>query len=138
MTCANVTVKPPESRKKENIKKDNLKKGAAAENSAEQLLRRNNYSIKARNWRSKIGEIDIIADNGGYLCFIEVKYRKDNSFGYPSQSVDSRKRRKLSKLARFYMLENGITDKDVRFDVVEVSREGINLIKNAFPDENTA
>ena len=65
-----------------------------------------------------------------------MKYRADNSFGAPCEAVGPKKQKKLIKLAYSYILVNKIKDKDMRFDVVEVCGEEINLIKNAFPAKN--
>jgi len=79
--------------------------------------------------------VDIIAEEGNALCFIEVKYRKSLSFGLPVESVNKRKAAQLIKLARIYTSLNDIKDKDIRFDVVEADDTSFNLIKNAFQEE---
>ena len=93
--------------------------------------------ILERNFRCKMGEIDIIARDGPYLCFIEVKFRKDSSFGDPSEAVNYSKRRRISNVSRFYLYSKHISfDSPIRYDVIAVSASEDMLtfdwIKNAF------
>lgn len=86
-----------------------------------------------RNYYCKAGEIDIIAENEGYLCFIEVKYRGSSRDGYPYEAVDLRKMKRITKAAMFYMNMCGLPESTpCRFDVVSILGEEIELIKNAF------
>ncbi|MDD6039042.1 MAG: YraN family protein [bacterium] len=100
------------------------------------FLTRNGYLIRETNYFVNGGEIDIIAHNEGYLVFIEVKYRKNEIAGYPSEAVDWRKQQKISRVAMHYLLRYGFTeDTPVRFDVVSVLGEAdceIHILKNAF------
>lgn len=84
-----------------------------------------------------MGEIDIIAEEGDFLCFIEVKTRKGLGFGMPSEAVNRLKQKKLTTIALVYLKLCGKIDANIRFDVAEVlmedgKRPRINLIKNAF------
>lgn len=94
------------------------------------------YKIVARNFRCRNGEIDIVAKEGGYLVFIEVKYRKNDANGLPEEAVDRRKQRVISRVALFYMNRYGYGQSTpVRFDVVAVSGEkdfSVALYQNAF------
>ena len=78
--------------------------GAAAEDLAARLLKRRGYSILARNVKSKVGEIDIVADDGGVLCFVEVRARRD---GTAAESVGATKRRRLMRAAEQYLASRG-------------------------------
>ncbi|MCR5829551.1 MAG: YraN family protein [Lachnospiraceae bacterium] len=99
---------------------------------AEELIKLG-YTIIEKNFYCKGGEIDIIAKDGEYLCFIEVKYRTDNSDGDPLEAVDTRKIKRICKSAVFYMTRYGYPDDTpVRFDVVSILGEEIMVIKNAF------
>lgn len=92
------------------------------------------YEIVERNFFTKIGEIDIIAHNDGYLCFIEVKYRMENALASGVYAVDKKKQKTIYKVAQIYMSRNKIKeDTQCRFDVVSVEGEKIEVIKNAFP-----
>jgi len=93
--------------------------------------------IIVRNFRCRQGEIDIIAKDGMYLCFIEVKFRRNADFGQPQEAVNISKQRKISKVSRFYLYSKKLSfDIPIRYDVIAVSvNEGIttfNWIKNAF------
>ena len=108
--------------------------GNLYENKARKYLSNNGYVILEQNYRTKLGEIDIIARNEDYLCFIEVKYRDKESLASGLYAVDKLKQKTIYNVANIYMIENGIDDDTLcRFDVVSVDGSVINLIKNAFP-----
>lgn len=96
------------------------------------------YEILERNFRCKIGEVDIIAKDGIYLTFIEVKTRRVLDYGEPCESVTASKVKKIVKCSQYFTLINQIKNISFRFDVVEVildrnmNYKGIKLIKNAF------
>ena len=116
--------------------------GSVGEKMAEDYLKEHNYSIIAMNFRYKrLGEIDIIARDNGYVCFIEVKTRSTLEYGLPIEAVNYRKQENIRKLANIFICKNNLHNADIRFDVVEVyvrkekehmTVERINLIKNAF------
>ena len=106
--------------------------GTVGEDTACAYLEQANYKILERNFRCRSGEIDIIALDGDYMVFIEVKYRKDNSFGYPRESVNYYKQRNISKVASYYLLIKNAFHRNCRFDVVEIIGDRIELIQNAF------
>ena len=99
-------------------------------------LEKHGYKIVERNFRCRIGEIDIVAREGGYLVFLEVKYRSHDTNGLPEEAVDRRKQRVISRVALFYLRRFGYGESTpVRFDVVAVSGEkdfSVALYKNAF------
>ena len=109
-------------------------KGSSGERIAEEYLKKEEYDILARNFRTRLGEIDIVASKGEYLVFVEVKARKSEAYGFPSESVTYAKQRKISMVASQYIKLNMYFGAAVRFDVVEVYlTEGrINHIENAF------
>lgn len=116
--------------------------GAEGEQKAVEFLINNNYTVLKTNFRvGRIGEIDIIAKDAEYICFIEVKTRSSYTFGVPSQAVNFHKQQKIKQIASIYLSNTNSMDKCVRFDVVEIiiknsngvsSVEHINHIKNAF------
>lgn len=106
--------------------------GQAGEDVACRYLEKANYKILERNFRCRSGEIDIIALDGDYIVFIEVKYRKNNSYGYPREAVNYYKQRNISKVASYYLLTNNGFHRNCRFDVVEIIGKEIQLIPNAF------
>ena len=97
------------------------------------FLKTQGYQILERNYRCKKGEIDLIAREGQYLVFVEVKYRKDDKKGYPAQAVDQRKQQKIRKSAMIYLKKNHLSfEQQMRFDVVEILGKKIRVIKHAF------
>lgn len=106
--------------------------GAQGEERAAEHLLANGYHILTRNWRCNRGEIDIIARDGETLVFVEVKTRSSGRCGTPAEAVTPRKQEKIRQLARIFIYETQTTAPHYRFDVVAVSHNGINLIKNAF------
>ena len=106
--------------------------GRVGENKAVAYLKKQGYKIVERNYRNYFGEIDIIATDGEYTVFTEVKTRENDKFGAPSESVNYFKRRKYVKIAQAYLKSKGITDAACRFDVVEIENGKINHIIDAF------
>ena len=112
--------------------------GKKGEKAVKNYLRRRFYKIIECNYHSNFGEIDIIAKRFGYLAFVEVKTRSENSFGEPSEYVDKLKRTKIIKTAYSYVFHHPY-NLTYRFDVAEVrnikGKLKINYIKNAFIEE---
>lgn len=107
--------------------------GKEHEDKAVKYLEDSGYLIVERNFYCRQGEIDIIARDGKYLVFVEVKYRKDTKKGYPSESVTYYKRNRIIRASKFYMYKNRISDgQAVRFDVISITDDDIELIKDAF------
>jgi putative endonuclease len=116
--------------------------GDFGEKMAVEYLTRNGYQLLLQNYRfGRFGEIDIIASNDNYICFIEVKTRTNTNYGFPAESVTYKKQQKIRRIAQSYINKHKLFDKDFRFDVIEVFLEksssdykvlDINLIKNAF------
>jgi putative endonuclease len=121
-----------------NLEKEGRHKriGRCGEDLAVQLLKKKGYKILERNYKSSLGEIDIIAQEGKVLVFAEVKTRSTSDFGSAKWAVDARKQRKLSMLALGYLKSRSLIDQPSRFDVVAIDRdqgqEKIELIRNAF------
>lgn len=86
----------------------------------------------ARNFRCKSGEIDLIARDGRYLVFVEVKYRSSTGQGSASAAVDWHKQRRISQAAQFFLLRYGYGEPPCRFDVIAIDGQQIQWIKNAF------
>lgn len=106
--------------------------GNKGEAIAASFLENKGIIILERNYRNRFGEIDIIAREGNVLLFIEVKYRKDESFGYPLESVGYFKQQKIRKLARYYLNEKHYFMHSIRFDCIGIMGEKIDWIKGAF------
>ena len=95
--------------------------GKQAENEAVKILKRMKYEIIARNFYTRLGEIDIVARDGEYICFVEVRMRKNNKFGSPADTIDIHKQRKIINTAKVYAAKNGIYDTPMRFDAVLIN-----------------
>ncbi len=109
--------------------------GILGENIAADYLQKKGLQIVERNFRCRLGEVDIIARQGGYLVFVEVRTRSSVSCGLPQESITSTKIKKLRRLAQAYMVQRSLYNVDVRFDVVAVYCAGettITHIENAF------
>ena len=107
--------------------------GTAYERRAGEYLKEQGYELIGYNFRCRQGEIDIIARDGRYLVFVEVKYRADNAAGNPLEAVTAAKQRTISKVASYYCLTHGYgTSTPCRFDVAAVLGEQIKVIQNAF------
>jgi putative endonuclease len=110
--------------------------GKHGEDLATAWLAEAGYRIIERNYRCPFGEIDIVAQEGGTLVFVEVKSRRSCAFGAPELAVGPQKQRKISRISLHYLAERHLSDRPARFDVVTVKLqpEGshIELIRNAF------
>jgi putative endonuclease len=114
----------------------NREEGALGEEMAIRTLKHKGYKIVERNHRNKLGEIDIIAEEGGYLVFVEVKKRNTARFGGAICAVDDRKKHHLIRAALFYMKMHDCFNRPVRFDVIGIDQEQVKLVKNAFMVED--
>ena len=99
-------------------------------------LRRRGYAILARRYRTRHGEIDIIARDGPALVFIEVKTRRDDQFGGGAAAVTMFKQQRIGRMAIDYLARRGCVDSECRFDVVTIDFNGgnprIDVITHAF------
>ncbi len=94
--------------------------GRRGEDAATRYLLRRGYEIVARNWTCPAGEADIIARTDDAIVFVEVKTRKDEDKGLPSEAVDERKRKKYEDIAMFFLRNYDVCDVRVRFDVISL------------------
>ncbi|WP_315524445.1 YraN family protein [Pseudoramibacter alactolyticus] len=119
-------------------KGQNKRKGNRAEQlAADYLSREKRHQILARNYLTAFGEIDIISEDDETLVFTEVKYRENTDHGLPGQAVGKAKQRHIIQTALYYLQENAVDDRALRFDVIEVwqrdkDRLAIHHIENAF------
>lgn len=122
----------------------NRKKGDIGEDISSKWLEINkNYCILERNYSTRYGEIDIIAQDNNFYVFIEVKYRSSNSHGLPYEAVTLPKQDRIAKSALCYMQKKGLDiNTPIRFDVVEILESGnedkkyIKHTENAFEWSN--
>lgn len=110
--------------------------GRKGEDTAAKWLENNGYTILIRNYRCKVGEIDIIAKKGNTLVFVEVKTRSSTKYGLPQESVSWRKQNKIRQVALYYLKEYRPREMQYRFDVIAIlelgGKQRIKIIENAF------
>src|SRR5690348_11490702 len=111
--------------------------GQEGEAEAERYLRRKGYRIVARNVRSSLGELDLVAEDGQTLVFIEVKARRSGEFGGAIHAVHRQKQQKLARLASQFLAQRHWMERSCRFDVVllqatETAELRVEHIQNAF------
>ena len=114
--------------------------GKLGEDLAVAELERRGYAILTRRYRTRHGEIDIIADDGGTIVFVEVRARATAEFGRAAETVTAAKRRKVTAMAVDYLARHRITNRPCRFDVVAIdgamdASPEITVFPNAFDAE---
>ena len=112
------------------------KVGAQGEDRAAKYLSAHGYRIIEKNWRCRLGEIDLVVKEADTLVFCEVKTRSNQSFGHPLEAITASKIEKLRRLGEAYMQAAAKTDVALRFDVISIIENGENSrlehIKDAF------
>ena len=115
---------------------NNVEVGSYGQKLAERYLSDEGFCIIERNFRCRSGEIDLVARDGDYIVFIEVKYRRSLVHGYPREAVGYHKQRHIRRVAQYYIMIKNLNNQDFRFDVLEIidnaENPEISLIKNAF------
>ncbi|MBI5581034.1 MAG: YraN family protein [Deltaproteobacteria bacterium] len=110
--------------------------GAQSESLAARLLKRRGYAILETNYRTPLGEIDIIARDRDTIVFVEVKARRSLGFGGPKWAVTPKKQRKISMVALYYLKTTRQSQAKARFDVVAIRSltepPQVEIIQNAF------
>lgn len=113
---------------------NHLVTGKQGEQEAENYLKRVGYRIVEKNFRSKIGEIDIIAIEGNELVFVEVKTRSSTFWGNPAEAIQSKKLHSIIRTSQYYLLTHHNLPKNIRIDAIEVyvgnNTPRLNHIKN--------
>lgn len=96
-------------------------------------LKEQGFFILETNFWTRGGEIDIVAKEGGYLVFVEVKYRKSDRFGGSAYAISPKKIQSISRCALHYLKQRGVSpDSPIRFDAILIEGETISHIRNAF------
>lgn len=111
---------------------DNRMLGRIGEDAAAEILRNKGFRILRRNYRCRLGEVDIIAARGSRISFVEVKTRSSRSYGRPCEAVDAGKQKHIRMAAECYLREMeklGYIPAKISFDVMEIVAEHI---ENAF------
>lgn len=107
-------------------------KGSQAENRAESYLHQYGLSTLCRNFSWRQGEIDLIMNDNDTIVFTEVRLRNNPNFGSAAESVDIRKQQKIIKTAQYYLSSKKLENKSCRFDVISITGDHIEWIKQAF------
>lgn len=113
-------------------------RGEAAEAQARQYLEQHGLRLLARNWRCRLGELDLVMLDADTVVFVEVRYRRHSAWGGAIESVNSRKREKLSRAAQLFLQQESRWAKyPCRFDVIAINANGqapahLDWIQNAF------
>ena len=119
-----------------DISRRHLLTGAAGEAVAVRYLKKEGYQIIQRNYRTRLGEIDVIAREGETLVFVEVKTRSGQGVALPQFAVDAKKQSKITRVALMYLSQKNEMSASCRFDVVAVRKgvkgDQVELIRNAF------
>ncbi len=114
--------------------------GQEGEDQAAKYLVRQGYKILERNYRTRVGEIDLIALHDGEVVFVEVKTRTTTAYGAPELAVNPQKQRRMIKAALGYIKNMKLHQVPCRFDVVAINAAtdgGVELIQNAFEMDRT-
>ncbi len=110
--------------------------GTFGEKAAADAYRRRGYRIVARNWRCRLGELDLVVERRGVLVFCEVKSRGGDAFGGGYEAVTRRKRAKLRALAEAFLEASAARPHAIRFDVASVAvrraRSTVEVFEDAF------
>ncbi len=107
--------------------------GDEGEKQAAEYLEHKGFEILAQTWRHKHLEVDIIAKDGTFLIFVEVKVRKSATYGYEKALISKAKQKALSRAAEAYIFENNYTGQ-IRFDLISIIDKKLTYIKDAFWD----
>lgn len=111
---------------------NNVKVWKEGEYQAKRFLLKQNYKILHTNFRTNIGEIDIVAKDGQTIVFVEVKAKSSDKFMLPREMVTPQKQYKILKVAQQYLKRYDLFSQPCRFDVIEVIGDEITHLKNAF------
>ncbi|MEK7167235.1 MAG: YraN family protein [Patescibacteria group bacterium] len=126
------------SKKNNIISTEKRKIGNLGEKIAKQYFKKQGYKIIKQNFTNRMGEIDLIVKDKDQFVFVEVKTRTNQNFGYPEESIDSRKQSKIIRTAQNFLFEKKIFSENYRFDVISIElnqstqKAIIKHIKDAF------
>ncbi len=98
--------------------------GDEGEEAAVRFLETRGYRVRARNYACRHGELDVVAERGDTVCFVEVRMRSTAVWGDPSHTVSFAKQRRVVKAAMHYLMAHGVRDRVLRFDVISVVGRG--------------
>ena len=106
--------------------------GVSGEQQAKKYLIKQGYKVLETNYKTVLGEIDIIAKKDGFIVFVEVKTRSNTKFGLPRESVTPYKQNKIRTVATYYLKVKNMLNFNVRFDVIDILNGELTHITNCF------
>ena len=107
--------------------------GAYGESLAAAYYRKQGFDIVAANYRTRMGEVDLIVASRKLLVFVEVKYRSNSQMGFPEEAVTKKKQKTIFRCAQVYLMKKNILSGiSCRFDIVAICGSQVTLLKNAF------
>ena len=112
--------------------KNKRRVGTFYEKTAREYIETLGYITLKMNYRCRLGEIDIIAQDGAYLVFLEIKYRSSRKCGLPRESVNYYKQNRILNVANYYIMTHYKKEVACRFDVIEILGEDLTHLKNVF------
>ena len=107
-------------------------RGQRGEDRAARAIERRGYRIVERNYRCRLGEIDIVARDGETLVFVEVRSRSDGRHGSGLEAVSPRKQRQVARVAQHYLVARKPRFDTFRFDVVGITGDDVTVVRDAF------
>jgi len=110
----------------------NIVRGRWGEDLAAAWYARRGYDVVARNWRTRTGEIDLVVRRGRLVVVCEVKARRSDAYGPAAAAVGPAKQQRLRRLAAEWLAGSGLRGVEVRFDVVAITGEEIDVVVDAF------
>lgn len=105
-------------------------KGREYEEKAMDFFRKNGFNIIDKNYTTKIGEIDFIAEKNGKIIFVEVKYRKNNNFGLGSEAINKDKILKIYKTSQKYLQDKNMKTQNIGYDLIMFTGDQLNWIQD--------
>ena len=111
---------------------NNVAMWAKGEARAKEYLLKQGYKILETNYKTKIGELDLVAETGNTIVFVEVKARNSVRFGLPREAVTPHKQNRIRQLAMQYARTKKLLNRPLRFDVIELLGDELTHIPNAF------
>ncbi len=121
------------------VRRDTRTLGINAENLAFEYLKRKGLKLVQRNFRCRLGEIDLIMQDDDQLIFVEVRYRASSGFTNAGLTVDIHKQRKLIRTASIFLAgHTGYSDNVIRFDVVAINGNDVDWIRDAFRPQDAS
>jgi putative endonuclease len=115
-------------------KRSTKEKGQAGERLAARFLEKQGFRILERNYRNRLGEIDIVAEDGGVLVFVEVRTLEASAGHFPEETILPKKQQRISRTAVVYVQHKRLEDRPARFDVVSVTLDGPRSTLRHFPN----